>query len=298
MSSKKQKLRSRNKWLIGNLFAITAILMPISGQAIVPYIYKPEVEALKKTGLTIGRTAAQLIQIGKHRDAARLAELAVRVEPEDPRLWSILAEAQLRSELFNEASRSLAKAKKLDPNKASLWFAEASLAIKQNKIEVAIPLLDRGLELEPSNAGGYFHLGNARVLQKKLPLAAKAFKQASDINPSFWEALNNEGLVHFEMGNLKQAIKSWRKVLTIEKNAEPMLALASALNAIQPGNEESIELAINALAKNPNYVSSQHQKEQLWGTKLRQATSQLLTTPKLESAVDRAQANSDAKTQL
>ncbi len=293
MSEKKAKLRRIQTCFLSNFLAITAIAVPISAKAFVPYIYEPEVEILKKTGFSIGRTAAQLIQLGKTQDAARLAELAVRVQPDDPRLWTILAEAQLRSELFEKASQSLARAKELDPQKASLWFAEGSLAIRQNKIEVAISLLDKGLELEPNNAGGHFHLGNARVLQNNLALAARAFQQASKLKPSFWEAINNEGLVHFEMGNLKQAIEKWRKVLTIQKNAEPMLALATALNEINPGDEEAIQLAKNALAKNPNYVSSDYQKSQLWGSKLRKATTQLLTDQKLKSAVEKAEANSD-----
>ena len=113
------------------------------------------------------------------------------------------------------------------------------------------------------------------------------------LKPNFWEALNNQGIVLFELGKKKDSIRSWRKVLTISKNAEPMLALATALNEINPESKEVLKLAKEALLKNPNYVSPNHQKEQLWGSKLREAAKKLLTKPELVSAVERAEANSD-----
>ena len=58
---------------------------------------------------------------------------------------------------------------------------------------------------------------------------------------------------------------------------------------------ESLDLAKKALSKNPQYVSSKHQAEQLWGGKLREATKELLKDPKLSDDVERALANSDAK---
>ncbi len=287
------------KFLLSFLLSgITLGSFPIVSKSFVPYVYVPKPNSLKNTGINIGRTASQLIKLGKYEEAARLGELAVRVQPKDERLWSILAEAQLRSKDFKKAAESLAKAKKLNPRNASLWFAEATLAMKQKQIKNAISLIDAGLNLDPQNAEAYFQLGNARILEAKLILAKKAFKEASKIDPSFWAAINNEALVEFELGEINKAIENWKKVLSIKKNAEPMLALASAINEQDPGNKEAIQLALQALAEDPNYVSPLHQEEQLWGPMLRKATNRLLTNPKLASAVERAIANSDANPEL
>ena len=201
----------------------------------------------------------------------------------------------MRSDQLKEAAESLAKAKALKPGKAGLWFAEASIALRDERPDDAISLLDEGLRLDPKNAGAYFDLGNARVMQSDLRKALKAFEQATTIKPSFWEALNNQALVLFEMGNTAEAIKRWRSVLSIKRNPEPMLALAAALNQQTPGDPESIELASKALAEDPNYVLPGHQQNQLWGSKLRQATDVLLTTPSLRGTVERAEANADPK---
>ena len=265
-------------------------------RALVPYVYTPSTQELEGAGVGIGRTAAQLLRLGQPEEASRLAALAVRLQPNDERLWSVLAEAQLRSDQLNDAAGSLAKAKSLNPGKAGLWFAEASLALRDNRPDDAVPLLDEGLRLDPKNAGAYFDLGNARVMQDNLRQALRAFEKATSIKPSFWEALNNQALVLFEMGNTSEAIKRWRSVLKIKSNAEPMLALAAALNKQKPGDTESIELARKALAEDPNYVLPGHQENQLWGLKLRQATETLLLEGALKSAVERAEANADPKT--
>ena len=130
-------------------------------------------------------------------------------------------------------------------------------------------------------------------MQANFAIALKAFEKAAKLKPTFWEAVNNQGIVLFEIGKTEDAITRWRHVLEIKRNAEPMLALAAALNQIKPGNKEALELANKALAKNPNYVLASHQKEQLWGERLRKATNQLLSNPILRSSVERAQANAE-----
>ena len=95
------------------------------------------------------------------------------------------------------------------------------------------------------------------------------------------------------MNKTDEAIQTWRKVLKIEMNSEPMLALAAGLNEKNPGNIEALGLASKALKKNPNYVSLNHQKEQLWGQKLRRATKKLFSQPSLKSDIEMAIANAD-----
>ena len=270
--------------------------LALPARAMVPYIYLPTSEELTGSALGIGRTAAQLLQFDQPREAAKLAALAVRLSPLDERLWSVLAEAQLRNEQLDQASVSLARAKNLNPKKPGLWFAEAAIALRAERPDEAIPLIDRGLELDPDNHAAYFDLGNARIMQDELPKALKSFEKATALKNDFWEALNNQALVLFEMGNRDEAIRRWRRVLKIESNAEPMLALAAALyQQNKSSNSEILTLARDALARDPNYVLAPHQEEQLWGYRIRQATAKLLAEPELAASVERAQANATWK---
>jgi len=284
----------RERFLIA-LLSAAAITGAPAAKAVVPYVYFPSSEELKGSAIGIGRTAAQLLQMGQFKEAAKLGSLAVRLNPQDERLWSILAEGQLRSDDLDQAGQSLARAKELNPNKAGLWFAQGALALRDERPEEAIPLIQRGLDLDPKIPAAYFDLGNAHIMLDDLPSALDSFERATALKTDFWEALNNQALVLYEMGNADEAIRRWRAVLKLENNAEPMLALASALHQKGDDSEIPIKMAREALNQEPNYVLTPHQVEQLWGVKIREAAASLLALPELASSVERAQANATWK---
>ena len=258
----------------------------------VPYVYLPQSKELEGAGIGIAQAAARLLRLGQAEDAARLAELTVRLLPENPQGWVLLAEAHLRNNQIDKALVDLGRAKQLDPNNPGIWFAEGSLALRNGKPQEALSLLKKGLQLDSRNAGAYFDMGNAQILLQEPVAALGSFERAAKLRKDFWEAINNQALVLFEQRKDDAAIQRWRRVLKISPTAsEPMLALASALNSRQPGNSESLELAHKALAGEPNYVLDSYQKEQLWGSRLRAATATLLSQPALKGDVERAQAN-------
>jgi len=261
-------------------------------QALVPYVVLPAQQDLEAAGLGIAQAAARLLRLGQAEEAARLAALTVQLIPNDPRGWILLAEAQLRSKQPKLAAKALEQAKRLDPKNPGIWFAEGSLALHDNQPQRAILLLNQGLKLDRKNPGAYFDLGNAQIMLGQPAPALVAFEKAASLRPNFWEAVNNQALVLFELGKPTEAISRWRQVLRIKAGAaEPSLALASALNGLKPGNQEAIELANRALAAEPNYVLESYQKEQLWGPRLRAATRQLVRRNELKASLERAQAN-------
>jgi tetratricopeptide (TPR) repeat protein len=263
-------------------------------RALVPYVYLPADKELEGAGLGIAQAAARLLRLGQAEDAARLAQLTVRLLPNDPRGWILLAEAELRSNHPDKALQALTQAKRFDPDNAGIWLAEGSLALRTNHPDQAIPLLRRGLELDPRNAGAYFDLGNAQILLRQPEQALKSFERAARLRADFWEAINNQGLVLFEMGRPGDALQRWRTVLTIKSDvAESSLALAAGLHS-QGGagqRQEAIRLAQQALGNDPNYVLDAFRREQLWGERLQAATRSLLSLPELKAVVDRANAN-------
>ena len=274
----------------------TSLTAMAPAQALVPYTYVPARQELEGAGLGIAQAAARLLQLGQARDAARLAALTVQLLPADPRGWLLLAEAQLRSRQLKEAAVSLARAKELDPTNAGIWFAEASLALRDNRAAEAIDLLQEGLRRDPRNASAYFDLGNAHILLNQPRPALAAFERATRLRRDFWEAINNQGLVLYEQGDVDRAIERWRRVLEIQPDAaEPNLALAAALfQRGEAARQEALKLATQALDSEPDYVLDSYQKEQLWGPRLRQTTQLLLLQAELKPAVDRALANANA----
>ncbi len=281
------------------LAAAPMMLASLTGgpaKALVPYVVLPSERNLDAGGLGIAQAASQLLKLGQAEEAASLAALTVQLIPTDARGWLLLAEAQLRSGEDTKASASLEQARNLDPRNAGILFAQGSLALKANEPAHAIELIREGQRIDDKNAGSYFDLGNGYILLGESKAALSAFERASKLRSDFWEAINNQSLVLYEQRKDAEAIQRWRSVLTIRPTAaEPMLALAAALNAQDPGNGESLDLAKRALAGDPNYVLSSYQQEQLWGSRLRQATSVLLANTNLKGDVERALANADAE---
>ena len=121
------------------------------------------------------------------------------------------------------------------------------------------------------------------LMEKKYSEAIKLFDEAIKIKPTFWQAINNQGLAYFEKNNINLSIELFKKAISIEENAEPLLGLASCLR--QRDIKLALQLARKALAKDPNYVNYDYRKEQLWGEKLQSSTQILLQNEQLQKNV-------------
>ena len=152
--------------------------------------------------------------------------------------------------------------------------------------------LKTGLQIEPNNHRAIFQLGNIFLMEKNYLEAIKLFDQSIKIKPDFWQAINNIGLAYFEKNNINLSIKHFKKAITIEDNAEPLLALAACLRT--KDINLALELAKKALTKDPNYVDHDFRKEQLWGEKLQNSTEILLQNDNLEKEVTLAKSKINA----
>ncbi|AAP99052.1 MULTISPECIES: tetratricopeptide repeat protein [Prochlorococcus] len=279
-------------WLICIILNTNLFVINKPSHAYIPNIYSPNPKVLIDTSIGIGLTASEYIKYGQTKEAIGLAKLAISLNPKEIELWIILARAQLSNNKLEEALISIERAKNINPNIPILWFTKASIEMQMGEIQLAINSINKCLKIEKKNSNAYFLLGNAKLIQKNHTEALDAFTKATKVKPNFWQAINNKGLIYFELGNKKQAIQIWRKVLKIKSDPEPKLALAIALYSIEPANKESIKLAKEALQENPNYFSQAHQKEQLWGEKLQEAGKTLFKNPKLKAVINKASANS------
>ncbi len=270
-------------------FYILTIYNP--AKAFIPSTYTPNKKTLINASNGIKVTAAQLIKFGQYKEAIGLTKLAISLNPNDVSLWILRASAELNNKQLKDSLNSINHAITVNSNSSTVWFTKASIEMQMGNPKPAIKSMKKSIEINKKNANSYFLLGNAQLMTQDFNSALNTFTKAIKLNPQFWQAINNQGLIYYELGYPKKAIKSWRKVLKITSDAEPKLALAIALYSINPNNEESIKLAKEALEHKPNYYSSKHQEDQLWGPKLQNAGKKLLNNPQLESVVQTASAN-------
>jgi len=265
------------KILILNIFFIESL------EAIIPFYNLPSKDILRKNSFSLAKNAYQLLYFGQIKESLNLSKLAISLNKNDPKLWGLLAEAQIANKLYENALNSIKEGKKIDPKMSELYFSESSIFMKQNKIKNAQKSLKEGLNLEPDNINGLFQLGNLYLMEENFIKSLNVFNEATNIKPTFWQAFNNKGLIFFELNNVPSAIKNFKKAIEIEDNAEPLLALAVC---IQNENfKESILLAKKALSKDPNYVDNEFRKEQLWGKKIQIQTNKLFTSKELKEDV-------------
>jgi len=252
-------------------------------KAIIPFYNAPNENILKKESFAIAKNAYQLLYFGQVKESLNLAKLAISLNKNDPKLWSLLAETQIANNLYENALNSIKEGKNINPKMSELYFSESSILIRQNKIKDAQNSLQRGLKLNPDNINGLFQLANLYLMEKNFKKSLNTFDKAIEIKPAFWQAYNNKGLILFELNNIPRAIDNFKQAIEIENNAEPLLALAVC---IQNENfPESIALAKKALSKDPNYVDSEFRKEQLWGQKIQAQTSRLFTSKELKQDI-------------
>ena len=254
--------------------------------AFIPYYDLPTKEFLNLNGLEIGKNAYQLLYFGQLKEGLALAKLAISLNPEDVNLWALLAEAQINNKLFNDALLSIKKGKLINPLVSDLYFAEGSIFISQNKKEKAKKSLEKGLEIQPKNVNALFQYGNIFLMEKNYEKAFVEYNKIIDIKENFWQAINNKGLIYFEKNERTLAINNFKRAIEIKRNAESMLALGVSLKNIN--KEKSILLVREALQKNPNYVSSEFRKEQLWGEKLQKSTEELFKIEELKKDISTA----------
>tara|TARA_B100000214_G_C23498110_1_gene414847 strand:- start:21 stop:413 length:393 start_codon:yes stop_codon:yes gene_type:complete len=122
--------------------------------------------------------------------------------------------------------------------------------------------------------------------------ALVAFKKSSKINSKFWQSINNEGLVLYELSNYKKAINKFRSAIKITSDPEPMLALAIVLYSSNNKSNESFNLAKIALKANPKYVLREYQVKQLWGKKLQESAQLLFNNQEMKKIVKEAKEKS------
>ena len=283
-----KKLITTLNQLILSIILFEFLIINKASYAFFPTINEPSKQELESTSIKIGRSAIQLMQFGQNEEAVKILKLAVKLNPQDEDLWMTLADAQFRSEDINNSIISLDKVLELNPKNASVYFTKGSIYMNSKDLVKAISMLNLGLSLDNKNETGYFQLGNAFIMSKKYKLALNTYNKVTKLNPNFWQVINNEGLILYEMNKKEEAISKFKLAAKISNNAEPRLALAISIYSTKGKSIESLNIAKNALIDNPKYADIEYQSEQLWGRKLQQSAKLFFKTKEMKKVVREA----------
>ena len=275
------------KYLL-SLSLIEAFFVTTSSIAFFPRINEPSQQELESTSIQIGETAKQLIQFGQYKEAIKILNLALQLNPKEENLWIALAEAQFKAKDSEKALLSLDKGLVINPKNASIYFTKGSIYMNSKHLENAISMLNQGLLLDNKNETGYFQLGNAYIMLKEYTKALDTYNKVTKLNPNFWQVINNQGLILYEINKKKEALSKFKLAAKISNDAEPRLALAISIYSTKGNSIKSFNIAKNALTDNPKYADIEYQSEQLWGRKLQHSAKLLFKTEEMKKVVREA----------
>ena len=275
------------KYLL-SLSLIETFFIPNSSIAFFPRINEPNQEEFEFTSMQIGKAAMQLIQFGQYKEAINILKLALKLNPKEETLWIALADAQFKSKDSDSALLSLNKVLVINPKNASIYFTKGSIYMNSKNLEKAILMLNQGLLLDNKNETGYFQLGNAYIMLKEYTKALDTYNKVTKLNPSFWQVINNQGLILYEINKKKDAISKFKLAAKLSNNAEPKLALAITIYSTKGKSIELLNIAKNALIDNPKYANIEYQSEQLWGRKLQHSAKLFFKTKEMKKVVREA----------
>jgi Flp pilus assembly protein TadD len=273
--------------ILASGLCLSALLISTAANAQAPLFSVPELspKQLQERSLQLSQEAFRLVQVSRFEDAESLASLAVQLSQKNFQSYTILGIIYLQNNKVDLALKSLKKAVEIAPDNSRVYFNLALVYQRQKDYANVATTLEKGLKLDPKASDEYFNLGNAYIITNRRPAALKAFESAVAQKKDFWEAINNIGLLNYELGNIEEAESRWQQAVTIsDKAAEPRLALGVALYA-QGNQEKGLSLAEEAFRLDKRYSQLDYLKDNLWGDKLLAETAKLLATPRIKESL-------------
>lgn len=99
-----------------------------------------------------------------------------------------------------------------------------------------------------------FNLAISFHNQKNISEAIKAYRHVIEMDPNFFEAYNNLGLIYLEMGDYDNSLKTLKEAIEINPNYEKALNNLGIIYYLKGDNKKAMEVFQKAIEINPNNV--------------------------------------------
>ena len=222
---------------------------------------------------------------------------ALKRRPDSPLVYFWKGTALHQQNKLEEAVKAFNQAIALNPQDATAYNNLGIALSAQNKLEEAVKAFNQAIALNPQDATAYYNLGLALHQQGKLEEAKNYYGKAVAQNQELILALfaiNNIGLIQYELGQAEEAIRHWQTAARLDPNAAgPRLATAVAL--YHQGNpEQALALGAAALRLDSRFDDLAFLKKNLWGDRLLAAAKVFLDLPQIRAVISDSQAKPPA----
>lgn len=167
---------------------------------------------------------ARLYNLGSQDGmAAKLLEEAVKLEPDNDRLYHSLALAYRSMKDYDRAIANMKEAIRINGKKDSYHFEFGALLERAGKFDEALGSMKRAIELNPMHSNAHNFLGYMYATQGEyLDKALVHLKKALAIQPHNGYFLDSMGWIYYKKGDYPRALTEIKKAM-IYSQPDPVL---------------------------------------------------------------------------
>lgn len=143
-----------------------------------------------------------------------LLESAVAADPDSPRVWAALANAQQwkyfltqQSAWLNRAEESVREASKRHPDFAELHRVVGLLKFREGSYELAALECQRAIELNPNEDEAYRVLGQTLEKNNRIEEALAAYRKAVEVNPAEYRNHQQLASFYYQRADYQEALR-------------------------------------------------------------------------------------------
>ena len=146
---------------------------------------------------------------------------------------------------YEEAAAEFNEALKLDPEQPSIYSRLGDTYRKLEKYEDSLASYKKSAELDPTNSNVYSNIGDVLNKLGREKESLEAFQKAAEMSPGGGGAQNyyNMGVTHYNNGNLTEAAAFFRKTIEADSSySEAYYLLATCLSGDMGTIPEAVSL--------------------------------------------------------
>ncbi|HMR46286.1 MAG TPA: tetratricopeptide repeat protein [Bacteroidia bacterium] len=146
-------------------------------------------------------------------------EKAINIKPSDPEYLMLYSDLSFRMNKVKDARNALVKVRQMQPSNFDAAFKLAEIFLYTNNQEQSLLYLDTILQKDPKNTKALLMQGFNLKEKKDTAAAITAFRNAVAIDPQFYEAQIQLGLLMYLQNN-KLCVDYYTNALKIKPNSE------------------------------------------------------------------------------
>jgi tetratricopeptide (TPR) repeat protein len=175
---------------------------------------------------TLYTTGVAHMQAGRWMDAQLCCQEALAIEPHHPDTLHLMGHLALRAGQDDHAAEWFAKA--VGQSRKADYLSSLGTALwRLGRRDEAAKAFDQAVRLKPDDAQGWKNLANVLFEMQRPDVALPAYRRVLQLDPRDWDAACRSGYLHYQSGQLEDALAHFGICDELQPNHAPTLYMRS-----------------------------------------------------------------------